>query len=346
LTSAPGLTVINDPTMVEKGADLLQWSDSAWHLVSQGINPTSIGPRLSAAALAIGARKAATPSRPLMVNLPLPAEAASMLGFGTSSKSGNDAIQVVSTPERADYLLFGRARGDALEYAWIRPLTTVDEARASALPAHTDWIPFTGDGGVLASRLREQAQRLGTIRSWLQLEPPADPGRFPYRLALKNAATGELKMTGPIKDGERFDLILTLDDAMGRDGYDRRFVYVFSVDSDGRSQLLYPARTAGGVENRLPQRGLDELPKEIQLRTFTVTEPYGVDTFLMLTSATPLADPSVLEGDAVRSRAASRGLEDPLTRLLAQTGSGTRGVVTATPTDWSFERFSIQSVAK
>jgi hypothetical protein len=346
LTSAPGITVISDPTAAEKGADVLQWVNSTWQVVSQGTNPASIGPRLSAASLASATTRGATASRPVAINLPLPSEAASMLGFGTHSKTGNDAIQMVTTPEQADYLLFGRARGDTIEYAWVRPLTTVDEARASALPAHTDWIPFSGDVGGLADKLREQAQRLGTIRSWLQLEPPADPGRFPYHLVLKNASTGELKTTGPTRDGERYDLILALDDAMGRDGYDRRFVYVFAVDSDGRSQLLYPSSSAGGVENRLPQRGLDELPKEIKLQSFTVTEPYGVDTFLMLTSATPLADPSVLEGEAVRGRAASRGLDDPLTRLLAQTGSGTRGTMTSTPTEWSFERLSVQSVAK
>ena len=93
---------------------------------------------------------------------------------------------------------------------------------------------------------------------------------------------------------------------MGRDGYDRRSSYIFAVDRDGRSQLLFPASTAGGVENRLPARGPGELPKEIKLQSFKVTEPFSVDTFLMLTSATALANASVLEGEAVRGRTGRR----------------------------------------
>ena len=345
LRSARGITVIDDPTTADKGSNVLQWSDTSWQFLSQGATARVLGPRLTPPAIAALLSKSPDTSRPLMINLPLPSETASMLSLGAKSK-GNDAIEVVSTPEHADYLLFGRSRGQAIEYAWVRPLITAEEAKASALPARTDWIPLGNDGGELAHQLREQALRLATIRGWLQLEPPADPGRFPYHLALKNVATGELKTTGPTRGGEQFDLILTLDEGMGREGYDRRFVYVFAVDSDGRSQLLFPASTAGGVENRLPARGPGELPKEIKLQSFKVTEPFGVDTFLMLTSATALADPSVLEGEAVRGRAASRGVDDPLTRLLAQTGSGTRGIMTPTPTDWSFERLSIQSVPK
>ncbi len=345
LTAASGITVINDPTTADKGSNVLQWNGSTWELVSQNAAPRAVGPQVTPPAITALQTRGRASSLPLMVNLPLPAELASMLSLRADPRN-NDAIEVVSTPERADYLLFGRARGDAIEYAWVRPLITADEAKGSALPARTDWIPLGEAGEALATELREQAQRLGTIRSWLQLEPPADPGRFPYHLALKNTGTGELKTTGPTKGGERFDLVLALDEAMARGTYDRRFVYVFAVDSDGRSQLLFPASSAGGVENRLPPRGLSELPQEITLRSFTVTEPYGVDTFLMLTSATALADPSVLEGEAVRGRASSRGADDPLTRLLARTGSGTRGVSTPTPTEWSFERLSIQSVAK
>jgi hypothetical protein len=340
LTSAPGGSLINDPTTAEKGSNVLQWNGSAWQLVSQGAAARTVGPELTAAAITPSLSGGPTAGRPLMVNVPLPSETASALNLGADSKE-NDAIELLSTPERADYLLFGRVRGEVIEYAWVRPLITAEDAKASALPARTDWIPL---GDSFARQLREQALRLGTLRSWLQLEPPADPGRFPYRLALKNAATGELRTTGPTRGGERFDLVLALDEAMGRDRHDRRFVYVFAIDSDGRSQLLFPAGSAGGVENRLPPGGGQQPPKDIKLQSFTVTEPYGVDTFMMLTSATQLPDPTVLEGNAVRSRASSRGSDDPLTRLLAQTGASSRGVTTPTPTEWSFERLSIQSV--
>ena len=139
-------------------------------------------------------------------------------------------------------------------------------------------------------------------------------------------------------------MVLTLDDASGREGTDLRFVYVFVIDSKGQSQLLFPESYAGGVENRLPRSLVGALPREIRIRNFTVDQPYGVDTFLMLTSATPLADPSVLEGEAVRRSGLTSGTQDPLTRLLAQTGSTTRRVQTSTPTEWSLDRLIVQSV--
>jgi Caspase domain len=345
ISSAAGGTLIDDPTTSDTRSHLLQWDDAGWRLITEGAQARTLGPHPAAAALAPLLAAGPDGSRRLIVSLPLPSQAAAALALGAGSE--NDAIEVLSSPDNADYMLVGRAQRNAIEYAWVRPNVTGDDTKASALPARTEWVPLGDDGGdELGGRLRQHALRLGAIRSWAQLEPPANAGRFPYHLALKNTATGNISTTGPTRGRQTYDLVLVFDDAMARSGFDRRFVYVFAMDSDGRSQLLFPARDAGAVENRLPI-GVTKNgpPKEITLQTFTVSEPYGVDTFMMLTTATQLADPTVLEGDAVRARESTRAAADPLTRLLAQTGSGKRGRSTSTPTDWSFERLTIQSVA-
>jgi caspase domain-containing protein len=341
LSGAPG-RLIDDPTTAANGARLLQWSGSAWQILSQAEGPRTVGITPTAPALATLLEE--DRARPLMMTLPLPAEVGALLNLG--ARSENDAIEVLPSREHADYLLLGRARGGSIEYAWVRPLVTGAEAGLTALPARSEWVALNDGPETLATALRQQALRLGRIRSWLQLDSPANARSFPYHLALENTVTGEIRTTGPTRDEERYDVVLTLDEAMAREPLERRFVYVFALDSDGRSTLLFPDTNAGGVENRLPILGTDASPpNKVRLQAIKVSAPFGVDTFVLLTSATPLPDPSVLAGDPVRGREGlTRGVSDPLSRLLAQTGAGRRGVTTPTPTEWSLERLSIQSL--
>ena len=80
---------------------------------------------------------------------------------------------------------------------------------------------------------------------------------------------------------------------------------------------------------------------------FRIQPPFGVDTFVMLTTETPLSDPGVLQGTGVRARDLKGPADDPLGRLLAQVGaSKRRAVPLVTPTEWSIQRLTIESVAK
>jgi len=337
---ARGSAFIDDPTMASNGMRLLQWNGSAWQILSQNGTERVVDMRSTLSTLSNDDSGAP----PLMLTLPVPSEVAAVLNLG--AESGNDAIEVLPSPEHADYLLLGRARGASVEYAWVRPLMTASDAESTALPGRTDWVALGERPGALADSLRGYALRLGMIRSWLQLEPPPDASHFPYHIALKNASTGEILTTGPTRDQEEYEVVLILDEAMSRQSFERRFVYVFAIDTNGRSQLLFPGGDAGSIENRLPIGvARSTSATEIRLRHFKVSEPFGVDTFIMLTSATQLPDPTVLEGDPVRGRGGSpRGASDPLTRLLSQTGAGKRGLIAPTPTEWSLERLSIRSV--
>lgn len=345
MTRASGMTSVDDPTAADAPLHMLQWGGDSWQLVSPdgAISPVGKEPAAAAVTKIVGRAAGATPA--LLVNLPLPAEAAAALDLGATSS--NEAIELSASATGADYVLVGRrSAAGGVEYAWVRPAATTADAANMALPARTDWVT-ADDPASLAAQLREQAVRLAVLRGWLRLEPPADRGQFPYHISLKNAATGELRTAGPVRDREQYQVVLTLDEAMARGPFERRFVYVFAIDSHGRSTLLFPASGAGAVENRLPVAVNEDgsLPKEIPLRSFTVAPPFGVDTFMMLTSATQLPNPSVLEGDPVRTRSAGPpAADDPLSRLLRRTSTATRGVDAPVPADWSFERLTIQSV--
>ena len=75
-----------------------------------------------------------------------------------------------------------------------------------------------------------------------------------------------------------------------------------------------------------------------------VTPPYGVDTYFLLTTAEPIADPWVLQWDGIRGER-PRG-RTALERLLAATSSATRSPTSiVTPVEWSIERVIVESVA-
>ena len=178
-----------------------------------------------------------------------------------------------------------------------------------------------------------------------------------YRLALKNAATGTLIKGDGLKletssetgrkhvlpvmpvlnGGEKYSAVLQADVEALKHMFEQRFVYVFCLDSQGRSQLLWPR---GGLGNSQrfppPPVGNAVSPEEISLNAmFSVGAPYGVDTYVMLTSLTPIPDATVLEFDGVRSGSRGRDDSNPLQRLLESVGNPTRGAVRDSPADWS-----------
>jgi hypothetical protein len=75
--------------------------------------------------------------------------------------------------------------------------------------------------------------------------------------------------------------------------------------------------------------------------TLRVGKPFGVDTFVMLSTAQPLSDPFILNFEGV-SR--SRGAQSPLEQLLSNTSSATRGDPGHVPTTWSVGLTTIHSV--
>jgi hypothetical protein len=281
----------------------------------------------------------------LYVQLPPPAELLEQLRFGPGS--ANPSIQPVeSVAAGPHYLLSGRWRANSLEYAWILPGASVEVAGMSSLPVRSAWEPAAGSDA--ARKLETYALRIQKIRSWLQLASPPSAS-FPYGLALRNTRTGTLKDAGPLIAGEEYRLALRAQGEL--DALEPRYVYVFSIDSTGRTTRLYPRASTGTDGNLLPRLaegatapGLIELGERND--TFEISEPFGVDTYILLTSDRPLPDPGVLESEGVDPPVLRRGQDDPLQSLLAGVGSArTRGPA-LTPSKWSVVKIPFQSTAK
>lgn len=190
-----------------------------------------------------------------------------------------EGVVAVSRADAADYLLAGRYSGGRLSYAWVRPHGT---RRRSALPQRSEWVSS-------AAALREHARRLRRIHLWHFLEPP--PGsRAPYRLALRRARDRAFVSDGTVIGDERYELVVRPASQQTQP----RYVYAFVIDSHGKSTLLHPRD--GSVENRLAGGH-----PQLSLGDFRVGPPYGVDTFVLLTTSEPLPSPWILAWDGVRT---------------------------------------------
>ncbi len=264
----------------------------------------------------------------------------------------NTSVKIVSTPANANYCFTGRVYENEVQYAFIMPgINASDSAYLSTMPIRTDFIQMNGNNDARSiDTLADYTFRLAKIKIWLALNGPADGvSNFPFYLALKNSKTNEIVTAGNVVDGETYGLVLVADKAniYNWDGT-KRYVYVFSVNADGSTKLFYGGK---GVENKMPRLNENnEVPDYIPLGRqplFKVTAPYGVDTYIILTTDEPITSPELLEGQGVRSSdmTAARG-EKTWTDMFQNAGSGARGAGDIAPTNWSVVRVSVRSVSK
>ncbi len=280
--------------------------------------------------------------------------------------------QAPQSPGGDQYRLIGRLNGSATEYAWIQPDSTEESVRRMALdkdvsrrlplPLRTDWIPLGTSPESVARAgedLTDKAFRLGRLRSWVTLlsPPSAADLPFPWRLAFREAGQNGFVTGNETKGGHRYKIYLRADPQDLAAGVPERYVYLFSIDHYGKGTLIFPPLGEGNAGNRFPKRknGKLDVPAEMPLMDgpydFEVAEPYGVDTFMLLTSKEPIEDPRIFEFDGVRTKGATRGAgyRDQLTQLLSEVGAQhTRGIRgnPAVPSTWSLEQVPMLSSPK
>ncbi len=322
-----GIRWIDDPT-VETPTHLLRWNRGAWEMVTAERQV-----KIGAASLAGVSSEAS-----LFLQLPVPPAIVDAVG-------SVDGVELTAEPRSADYILTGRLTRDRVEYAWVRPLVTARDRARSTLPLRTAWT--TND----AFALREGLVRLRRVQGWHALTSPGAAGSH-YRLAFRTVA-GALVEDGKLVGGNRYQLVLRERQPPSSRPVYARYVYVFAIDSDGRGVLLFPSPAAGSVENllpitRTPGQPLEQPPAEVPLigtRSFVVGEPYGVDTYFLLSTEEPLPSLTAFEWTGVRGPDASAN-KQPLEELLAMTFLGTRTPkeVFRTPATWSIDKVTLESV--
>jgi hypothetical protein len=262
------------------------------------------------------------------------------LGKGTP----NDVVDVVDNPSAADFFLVGRSDDTGTSYAWVRPNATQESQRLSSIPARTLWVGATAPD-VAGDSLNDLATRLARLHAWLSLAQPPDTNAtpFPYRLALRNRATGALRDSGETHEGESYDLVLRRDSSVSADKIEPRWVYVLAIDSYGRGIPLFPSAGLGGNQLPMDSAGVRIAPLEFTLprrAPIRIVPPYGVDTFILLTTSEPI-DPEVLRFDGVRG--ASEGGSGALSQLLSRVGRK-RGVGDdASTAQWSVQHLALRS---
>lgn len=351
LRTAGGIEWVEDPAEIPADSiplAVLQWRDGAWTLEVGKRVVASLAQPLTAQA--IRSSLSHTPGKlRLFVLLPPSRQLLAHISFGSGSP--NDLVQAVTDRGEADYLLMGRLREGHVEYAWERPYASREMANSSTLPVRTDWTVVTpggqmGEDSSAALVLVDEALRLAKVRSWLFMEVPPQGGEFPYHLALRRSGTSATLTEGPVHDGEWYGLVLQADSVQLTASLEKRWVYVFAIDSHGTSTLLFPL---SNVLNRLPYDTMPNGKWPLELRLgrdslFSIGPPFGIDTYVLLTSDQAVPT-DALEWEGVQ-RGASRGGVSPLVSLLLGNSAATRSPHPPVPADWSLERLPLLSAPK
>lgn len=325
-TAQRGIRWVEDPTEVTP-SHLLRWRDTAWELLARGERVA--GGDDAVASIPAGAS--------LFVQVPAPPDL-------TGAMRSIDGIELTHGPETADYVLVGRVVRNRVAFAWVRPFAGGSDRARSLLPLRSAWV----DAEDAVAKLRESLTRLRLVYGWHELRSPATSAPQ-YRLGIRRAGDGSLVDDSRLIGDHRYRLILRRRDTSVAEPPRPRYLYAFVIDSHGNSVLLFPPSQTGPVENLLPYRDVAGIaPDEIPLagsRSFVVTEPYGVDTYFLLSTEEPLPSLTALAWRGVR---APQKLvrKSPLEELLAQRLEGTRGPVDRirTPATWSIEKVVFESI--
>ncbi len=241
-------------------------------------------------------------------------------------------VELVSEAQ-AHYVLAADHSGPAPELHWQRRT-----GEASGLPPRGAGIPETAPNA--AALLAENARRLAVARNWLLLESPENASAFPYRLVLRDTSAGRVIPGGVVFEGDRFELMLQRRNDVETSSVEQRYVYVFVVDGYGERALLFPRAESGNVGNRVPVSADEVPPPLVPLgRTgIEVAPPFGTDTLVLLSTEDPIDDPTVLVGEARRTRSTSW-----VESLLEHIGSGPAA---PRPAGWAIDRVPLRSMPR
>jgi Caspase domain len=333
----------------------LAWDGSRWTLETHAQNPPAgpgkkekviiVGAKLSPAAL-----KKLPPASVVWFDAPLPRESASAL-LPLQNGAPPSAAVLTSDRTQAMYVIGGTLNDAGISYAWFKRSDVDAEAQTptgsaagcspnSSYPLRTDWVAAQGKPEPVLSA---SAVQLARLNGWLKLGSSALPGQadFPYRLTLRRVSENQ----DVIEGGRTYDQATYEPALVGsrKAAVSPRWVYLLSIDCQGKGVLLFPYD--GSPSGLLPteEEKLDRilLPGDPIL----VGDPLGTDTYLLLTTSTPLASPYALEFKGVVSRGAGYAkAEDPLEDLLDSTSAGSRGATRPAPTNWSIQMLHTQSV--
>jgi hypothetical protein len=353
---AAHITLVADPAS-DPWTHHLAWDGKQWILYTHS-NKNSGGQGKHEAPITLGARPSTAAMKQLSsasivwFDAPLPNGSTQGLLPKPSDRRVFSAAQLTEERSLAAYVIAGTATNTGIRYSWFKRSDVDAEVQTpkgfgagcspnSAYPLRTDWI----DNKTIRVEgpLTESALQLAKLNGWLHLAASSLGGQtdFPYQLYLRSVAGNEDVVDGGKTYVGKYGLWLG---GNRKSAVSPRWVYVMEIDCQGKGTLLWPY---DGPDGKFPteQGYLDQIP--LPGEPFEVGNPLGTDTYLMLTTATPLADRSALEftGVVTRSAKTSKGT-GPLEDLLDVTSAGTgkRAAIRQTPTSWGIQTLQTQSL--
>ena len=375
LRDDPSVHWVDDPTQ-ESPSDILRWSSGRWMIDHIGADVKTSD--LGASPSAEDVRKALPEGARLFVLMPPAAAISAAIGLGEGTHYPGIRRLSGADSRSADYRLYGRLVGSKVQYAWLRadadlgsreaplvakggaalatqPKALTAQAAVSSLPNRTDW--FDGAAEDVAAMLTEYAVRIGKVHAWLNLSGRPGQTEFPYRLVLRKPGSSSNVRAGVLLGGDQYKLFLQLDPTYAGRTLSRRWVYVLVIDQKGKGTLLSPRIEMGNEGNHLPKADKDEaasaaatplIPLTEEANDLEISEPWGTDTYILISTKEPIPNLNVFNFDGVQS---TRGTRDPngspLERLLEACGDSSRGAIIAkAPSEWSIERITFQSARK
>lgn len=267
------------------------------------------------------------------------------------------AVQVVSSADEADVALAVRVQApDSLgEYAWM---TRDPDTGTWVQPPETAWVRTAGthavdgarhDEETTAQQLLRQLSGLMRLHVWLNL-PAGQVEDFPYRLGVETADGQPLASGAQVQTGQALKVWLRQEGEEARGFVRRQWVYLLAVSERGESALLFPRSDQGNVENLLPapeqfsNQGLAPRQMELNKVSIRTAEPIGSDWLVLITSAEPLMDPSVLTSEAAVAN--TRGTSQPRLAIeeVTRTLRGENPALAQRVASWSLQSFRIRTV--
>ena len=255
-------------------------------------------------------------------------------------------IEIVNSPGESQYSLIGVLNEtNNLEYALVKSQVTLQDTTES-LPARTDFFVYNGNessAASIASELSESAFKIAKIKDWLMLSSPKGQNKFPFVLSFQGYSSEQLLTIDKVKVGDTLSLFVEEDKTEGgwKSNYSKRYIYVFSIDSKGKMNLLFPSIVSGNSENRFPVTDGNYLAeKRTRVADLLVELPAGADNYFMLSSEQAISNLSIFEQEGVLSRGRdvnAKGGYNPLEDVL-YTGSKTRSQTIITPVTWSIHK--------
>lgn len=334
------VTFIDEPT-VEEPTKLIYFNNQNWVLISQG-KEINLGENPDIKALSSHFQK----NDKLFVSLPL-----NISVYDEAVKKYEDEfnnVKLLKSQDGADFILCGRVDKNEILYSWIRP-DNIDNNK-STMPVRSTWLTTAHNN--LSDSIVFFSAKLAKINAWLNIDNNFDNENFPYSLAVKRKSDGKIiQGEEPLYDSQKCQLVLITDSEKLSKWKPKnpRYVYVIGLDRYGKSSVLYPQNKDIEQIRTLPY-DKESPPQEIELEksNFTITKPFGTDTYVLITSDSRIPDIELLNDSigVLTDEAKRKGsFDDFADYIFGTTTAKKRGDIMLT-TSWSVKRITIESRKK